>query len=99
MITLASLVSRLSNNEKVVSAVSSIFTLFLAMISGAFMPSEMLGKNIVLISKFFPEYYSTKNIEEGVFNGKVLFNLSTMIAMGILYFLVRVFIDRTRREI
>ena len=60
ILSLTFLVNNITNNRFVKNGVSTVLSLGTSFISGVMIPHELLGENVVTISKFFPTYYFVK---------------------------------------
>jgi ABC-2 type transport system permease protein len=47
----------LTRNRAAISAISTVFSLGLSFISGAFVPQELVSESVLNVSKAFPMYY------------------------------------------
>lgn len=57
VLALSSIVSNVTRNRGAISAISTVFSLGLSFISGAFVPQELVNESVLNVSKAFPLYY------------------------------------------
>lgn len=59
-LAVAFLVSRLTNNEQIISMVANVVSLGMAFLCGIFVPMEYLGENVIKFAHFLPAYWFSK---------------------------------------
>lgn len=92
-ISLGQLLVSISKDVKVVNGVNSAFTLIMAFSSGVFLPMKFLPQGLINVSKFMPQYYFVKFLEEINFEKFLLFVASQVIFI-VFYTLLGIFIKR-----
>lgn len=92
-ISLGQLFVSISKDVKVVNGVNSAFTLIMAFSSGVFLPMKFLPQALINVSKFMPQYYFVKFLEEINFEKFLLF-VASQIVFIVFYTLLGVFIRR-----
>lgn len=92
-ISLGQLFVSISKDVKVVNGVNSAFSLIMAFSSGVFLPMKFLPQALINVSKFMPQYYFIKLLEEVNFEKFILF-VASQIVFIVFYTLLGVFIRR-----
>ena len=82
ILCLTFLISNLTTNKFVINVASTALSLGTSFISGVFVPQELLGENVLNISKFFPTYYFIKINETKISS---LFDIKYEIFMQVLF--------------
>lgn len=62
-LSVAFLVSRLTDKEQVISMVANVVSLGMAFLCGIFVPMEYLGENVIKVAHFFPAYWFSKGTQ------------------------------------
>lgn len=96
IISLSYLIASVIKKQQVVSGIQNVVSLGLSFISGCFISTELLGKNIVNIAKAFPSYWfidaNNKIVELSGFGinelKPVIQNIGIVLGFGILYFVM-----------
>jgi hypothetical protein len=57
VLSIGNIVMNLTRNRAAISAISTVFSLGLSFISGAFVPQELVSESVLNVSKVFPMYY------------------------------------------
>lgn len=57
VLSIGNIVMNLTRNRAAISAISTVFSLGLSFISGAFVPQELVSESVLNVSKAFPMYY------------------------------------------
>lgn len=92
-ISLGQLLVSISKDVKVVNGVNSAFTLIMAFSSGVFLPMKFLPQGLINVSKFMPQYYFVKFLEEINFEKFLLF-VASQVVFIVFYTLLGIFIKR-----
>lgn len=92
-ISLGQLFVSISKDVKVVNGVNSAFTLIMAFSSGVFLPMKLLPQALINVSKFMPQYYFVKFLEEINFEKFLLF-VASQVVFIVFYTLLGIFIKR-----
>lgn len=92
-ISLGQLFVSISKDVKVVNGVNSAFTLIMAFSSGVFLPMKFLPQALINVSKFMPQYYFVKFLEEINFEKFLLF-VASQVVFIVFYTLLGIFIKR-----
>lgn len=104
--SLAYLIGCLIKNKNVISGVQNVISLGLSFISGCFVPTDWIDKNIVNFSKIFPSYWFIKGNYDITkllnFNREtiqsVIQNCGIVLVFGIIYlFIARIIISKKCR--
>lgn len=92
-ISLGQLFVSISKDVKVVNGVNSAFTLIMAFSSGVFLPMKFLPQALINVSKFMPQYYFVKFLQE-INLEKFLLFVASQVVFIVFYTLLGIFIKR-----
>lgn len=92
-ISIGQLLVSISKDVKVVNGINSAFSMIMAFSSGVFFPIQYIPQGVINFSKFMPQYYFVKFLEEITFDKFLLFVASQAVFI-VFYTLLGIFIRR-----
>lgn len=95
---IANLLTSLTDKKSALVAIVNVFSMLLATTGGAFIPLELLPKNMVNVGKVMPFYYFGANANVYTIDKVYLKNLIIMLVMGAVYFIISGVVTRIRRR-
>jgi len=102
-VSLAFLVSKLTNNEQIVSMIANIVSLGMSFICGIFVPMEFLGENVKKVAHLLPAFWYNKacvGIDQGAgaHLTEILSSMGIQILFAIVILIAGVIIARKKRS-
>lgn len=94
---MVNLLTALSEKRQAVAAMTNVISMLLATTGGAFIPSDMLPKWMIHVSRAFPFYYFGKTAGNHIYDRKWYMNIAIMILFGAFYFIVQTLIQKKKR--
>lgn len=90
ILTMSSLIRRISKTPQVSIGIANMVTLVLGFISGSFIPVKFINPEFLKFSKLFPEYYAVQNVYNGTFNTLFMKNSFIILLFAVIYFIVSI---------
>lgn len=89
----------IGENQFLYSAMSLLCGLGLSFISGVFVPVELLSKQVLMIARLFPVYYTVEGIDRnGTSFADYGVNVAIVLAFGLLYLVIALAMNRVKKN-
>ncbi|MDO5754823.1 MAG: ABC transporter permease [Tissierellia bacterium] len=81
-------ISNFTHHKSILNAIFTGVALSMAMISGNFVPREILSQNVIQFSKILPMYYLVNNMDFAIMNNRLDPSLSILLLLFFIFFIV-----------
>ncbi|HHW93764.1 MAG TPA: ABC transporter permease [Clostridiaceae bacterium] len=93
-LAISNIVANLTRNRAAISAISTVFSLGLSFISGAFVPQELVSESVLKISKAFPMFYFIRANRNSLAWEDMVPDILSQIAFFAVYVLIAIVLQR-----
>ncbi len=98
VLAMSYLLANTTRNRAAISAISTVFSLGLAFLSGAFLPQEMVSDAVLNVSKAFPLYYFIHANRNSLSWDGMVYDLFMQLGFFILYVFIAFILQRMMRR-
>ena len=94
VLAISNIISSLTRNRAAISAISTVFSLGLSFISGAFLPQELVSESVLRVSKAFPMFYFIRANRNSLAWKDMVPDILIQLVFFAMYFLIAVVLQR-----
>ena len=94
VLAIGNIVSNLTRNRAAISAISTVFSLGLSFVSGAFVPQELVSESVLKVSKAFPMYYYIRANRNSLVWEDMVPDILTQLVFFAVYVVVAIVLQR-----